>query len=266
MKNKSDLEILNDIKKFAGLERKYGALVLEHLEEVRRRKLFVDLKYKSLLEYAIKELGFSESSANRRLAALKIVVVFPEVKAKLVSGETSLGMLGDITTLARMNKLSGDKTKELIGQSMGKTQAEFRVEIRDQKMIVPPRFLRIVVSEELEKKFERVHGLLMSKGCVGRESVLEYLLDRALDELMPKESEKCREASPDRVLKVVTKKMKTEVMERDGHSCRRCGSIFQLEVDHVRARANGGINQINNLQSLCRACNQRKGARLRSTF
>ena len=261
MKFKSDVEILNDVKNFAGLERKYGALVIEHLEEVSRRKLFVDLKYKSLLEYVIKELGFSESSANRRLAALKIVVVFPEVKAKLVSGETSLGMLGDITTLARMNKLNGDKTRELIDQSMGKTQAEFRGEIRDQKMIVPPRFLRIVVSEELQKKFERVHGLLMSKGCKGREDVLEYLLDKAIDELMAKESEKCREASPDRVLKIVTKKMKAEVMGRDGHCCRRCGSIFQLEVDHVRAKSRGGINQLHNLQSLCRQCNQRKSTK-----
>ena len=261
MKNKSDLEILNDVKKFAGLERKYGAMVIEHLEEVARRKLFVDLKYKSLLEYAIKELGFSESSANRRIAALKIVVEFPEVKAKLASGETSMGMLGDITTLARMNKLNGDKTKELIDQSMGKTQAEFRAEIKDQKMIVPPRFLKIVVSDELEKKFERVHGLLMSRGCKGREDVLEFLLDNALNELMPKESGKCREASPDRVLKVVTKKMRNEVMKRDGHCCRRCGSIFQLEVDHVNAKSKGGVNQLANLQSLCRPCNQRKGAR-----
>ena len=126
---------------------------------------------------------------------------------------------------------------------------------------MPPRFLKIVVSDELEKKFERVHGLLVSRGCKGREDVLGYLLDKALDELMPKESDNCREASPERVLKVVTQKMKSEVMARDGHCCRRCGSIFQLEIDHVKAKSRGGINQLANLQSLCRPCNQRKGAR-----
>ena len=261
MKNKSDVDILRDIKKFAGLERKYGLMVIEHLEEVARRKLFVDLKYKSLLEYAIKELGFSESSANRRITALKIVVEFPEVKEKLATGETTMGMLGDITTLARMNKLSSDETKEILDQSMGKTQAEFRAEIKKENLIVPPRFLKIIVTEEIEKKFERVHGLLMSKGCKGREDVLEYLLDKALEELMPNESDKCRSASPERVLKVVTTKMKGEVMRRDQHCCRRCGSIFQLEVDHIRPKSRGGINQLANLQSLCRPCNQRKGAR-----
>ena len=261
MKNKSDVDILRDIKKFAGLERKYGLMVIEHLEEVARRKLFVDLKYKSLLEYAIKELGFSESSANRRITALKIVVEFPEVKEKLATGETTMGMLGDITTLARMNKLSSDETKEILDQSMGKTQAEFRAEIKKENLIVPPRFLKIIVTEEIEQKFERVHGLLMSKGCKGREDVLEYLLDKAIEELLPKEGGKCREASPDRVLKVVTKKLKSEVMKRDGHSCRRCGSIFQLEIDHIRPKSRGGINQLGNLQSLCRPCNQRKGAR-----
>ena len=213
MKNKSDLEILTDIKKFAGLERKYATLVLDHLEEVSRRKLYVDLRYKCLLHYTIKELGFSESSANRRIAALKITVAFPEVKEKLATGETSMGMLGDITTLSRMNKLSSEDTKTMLDQSMGKTQAEFRDLIKKENLILPPRYLKIIATGEIEKKFERVHGLLMSKGCKTRESVLEYMLDKAIDELLPKESVQCRQASPERILKVVTKKLKSEVLK-----------------------------------------------------
>ena len=101
---------------------------------------------------------------------------------------------------------------------------------------------------------------MVSRGCVRREEVLDYLLELALEKLLPRESEKCREASPERVLKSVTEKMKREVFKRDGRACLRCGSGFQLEIDHVRARARGGVHALGNLQVLCRNCNQRKGA------
>jgi hypothetical protein len=50
-----------------------------------------------------------------------------------------------------------------------------------------------------------------------------------------------------------------EVMERDGHACRSCGSRTHLEIDHVVAVAHGGSDEIDNLQTLCRTCNRVKG-------
>ena len=259
MKAKSDGEILNEIKVLAAKERKYAGLVLEHLAEVGRRKLYADLKYKSLLAYAIKELGYSESSASRRIQALKLTEKHPELKEKLEQGETSMGMLGDITTLGRMNKLDEGQVKSLIEMSLGKTQEQFREEMKEQNaLVLPPRFLKIVVDEKLEKKFERVHGMLVSKGCVKREEVLDYLLEMALEKLQWGSG--CREASPERELKSVTPRMRREVFKRDGGKCVNCGSVFQLEVDHVWARSRGGVNRLSNLQCLCRGCNQRKGA------
>jgi len=51
------------------------------------------------------------------------------------------------------------------------------------------------------------------------------------------------------------------IFERDGYSCKRCGSQTDLQVDHIVALANGGTEDDGNLQTLCGPCNRRKGAR-----
>lgn len=52
-----------------------------------------------------------------------------------------------------------------------------------------------------------------------------------------------------------------EVFERDGYTCRHCGSRRQLTVDHIIPVARGGGNAFDNLQTLCGPCNSSKGTR-----
>lgn len=47
--------------------------------------------------------------------------------------------------------------------------------------------------------------------------------------------------------------------ERDGFYCRRCGKDRTLTVDHVTAVINGGTDDDDNLQLLCRSHNSAKG-------
>ncbi|MCC6321628.1 MAG: HNH endonuclease [Phycisphaerales bacterium] len=55
------------------------------------------------------------------------------------------------------------------------------------------------------------------------------------------------------------------VIERDGYRCVACGRSpatergVELHVDHVRAVARGGGNEIANLRTLCSACNMGRG-------
>jgi hypothetical protein len=56
------------------------------------------------------------------------------------------------------------------------------------------------------------------------------------------------------------------IFARDGYRCLACGESHgnvenPLEVDHVIPVARGGENDFDNLQTLCRSCNRRKGAR-----
>jgi 5-methylcytosine-specific restriction endonuclease McrA len=59
-------------------------------------------------------------------------------------------------------------------------------------------------------------------------------------------------------------KTRTAVLKRDGHQCVECGASARtdkstrLEVDHIVPVARGGSSELDNLQTLCFACNQGK--------
>lgn len=53
------------------------------------------------------------------------------------------------------------------------------------------------------------------------------------------------------------------VMFRDGHKCIMCGISEDLTLDHSIPVSRGGENRIENLQTLCRTCNAKKGEKVR---
>lgn len=52
------------------------------------------------------------------------------------------------------------------------------------------------------------------------------------------------------------------VYARDGWRCLHCGSGERLTLDHIYPYSLGGSDAIENLQTLCRPCNSRKGAKV----
>lgn len=60
----------------------------------------------------------------------------------------------------------------------------------------------------------------------------------------------------------VTRALRDWIFERDGYQCRSCGGGHLLTIDHVTPISKGGMSTRDNLQTLCRGCNCRKGARL----
>lgn len=49
------------------------------------------------------------------------------------------------------------------------------------------------------------------------------------------------------------------VFERDGYRCVTCGGHHDLTCDHVVPESRGGETTFENLQTMCRPCNCRKG-------
>lgn len=57
------------------------------------------------------------------------------------------------------------------------------------------------------------------------------------------------------------KKIRITVLDRDGWICSYCGGVADT-VDHIYPRVKGGDTwALDNLQSLCKSCNSRKGGR-----
>lgn len=57
-----------------------------------------------------------------------------------------------------------------------------------------------------------------------------------------------------------SKRKRQRIYARDGHRCVTCGATKHLTLDHVIPRSLGGTNSDDNLQTMCRPCNQAKGA------
>ena len=49
------------------------------------------------------------------------------------------------------------------------------------------------------------------------------------------------------------------VWERDNFTCLHCGTRQHLSIDHIMPECEGGTLDLDNLQTLCKPCNSRKG-------
>ena len=82
----SDAVLLETTDKLVAQERGLLISILEHLREIDRRRLFCDLGYNSLFEYAVKRLKYSEDQAGRRIAAMLLLKELPEIEEKIEDG------------------------------------------------------------------------------------------------------------------------------------------------------------------------------------
>jgi len=71
------------------------------------------------------------------------------------------------------------------------------------------------------------------------------------------------QSSDDIQLREPSDEIKDQVKARDGGRCLCCGEMQTrlLQIDHVAPSYYGGNNELDNLQTLCRVCNQTKGVR-----
>lgn len=61
--------------------------------------------------------------------------------------------------------------------------------------------------------------------------------------------------------KAIPVAVRREVLARDQDKCLCCGTVKDLQLDHIVPVALGGGDDIENLQTLCRSCNHEKGTR-----
>jgi hypothetical protein len=103
----SDRELLQSAKTAVNKERSALFEVLQHLIVIEDRKIFA-LNHSSLFSYVTEEMAYSESSAQRRISAARLLRVCPEVGPAVVAGRLNLCNLSQAATFFRMEKKRGE--------------------------------------------------------------------------------------------------------------------------------------------------------------
>jgi 5-methylcytosine-specific restriction endonuclease McrA len=278
--------LLANTRSLVSEERRATLALIEHLEEISHRKLYAELGYASLWEFATLELGLSEGAAQRRIQAMKLLRDVPEAKASIESGKLSLSNAAKVQSFRQAEKKLGRTVNpsELVAKIESLSQRDCEKKLfeispealpRERERIVSAfeeRELKLVVSPELYEKLQRIKGHLAH---AIPEATYAQLIDRMSDEVLAR-LEKNKGITQSTAAAAVTTArplpagkrvylpvaLRKTVWARSGGRCeiqhagRHCNSRYRLELDHIIPLAMGGANDPMNLRLLCREHNQ----------
>ena len=269
----TDKILLIDTKKLVISEREVTSRVLHHLKEIDHRKLYSEHKYSSLFDFCVRELGYSEASAYRRIVAARLLAEIPEIDVKIESGLLTL------SNISQMNQFFKDSsTSEKRGilkkiEGLSKRECEKKLFQLSGKEDLPKDTQRrvsqdkvqvaIVLSDETMRELDKLKALLGKN--LSMDELVQFMAKEAIKSVEKNKFKQVKRPrkvlSPAKVGRVIPAGLKREIYQRD-QKCTNCGSIHRLNFDHRIPFALGGPTKKENLRLLCFHCNQR--ARIRS--
>lgn len=279
-------ELLSRTQLLVAEERKITLSLIEHLSEINRRMLYLEMGYGSLFEFAVKHLGLSEGSAHRRIAAMRLVQEVPEARAKLETGALSVTNAAKIQVAFRTVKKSeiltvSDKS-EIVERCSGVTQKECESTLISAlpTLIATPAYtekvrtvgadtleLKLIIPKPLREKIERLVLLdSHSNPELSYLKLLERLVDQALSKRSTAGQKKAHRSGKKEATnpRAISKSERALVFKRAGHQCQfpGCASRYQLQVDHIKPVALGGTGKPENLRILCGKHNRYEANRI----
>jgi 5-methylcytosine-specific restriction endonuclease McrA len=122
LKKLSNEGLLAGLERLRGVEREIQLDILHYLNEIERRRLYVSMAYSSLFEFCTGHMGYSKSSASRRIRAARCINRFPQAAELLLSGELNLSALALISKI-----LTNDNAGKVISQVRGRPVEDVEV-------------------------------------------------------------------------------------------------------------------------------------------
>ena len=86
----SDDRLLERTKELSGIEHHLEVVVIDHLREIDKRRLYLRRGFSSLFDYAVRELGYSDAAAWRRIKAMRLCADVDGVRERLQNGTMTL--------------------------------------------------------------------------------------------------------------------------------------------------------------------------------
>lgn len=276
LRNLGDSTLIEKVEILAKDEREILAKILHYLREIERRRLYAELGYKSLHDFATKRLAYSDDQAYRRIAAMRLLKEIPEIEEKITSGDLSLSHIGLAQSLFNQEKkyagklFTKEEKKEVFEKISTKPIREaekITIAMASIQAVKKPDQIKTITEERIELKFqatkslqekiETLKGLLAHKNPdIPLGELFENLCDIGLKELDPGKKVATSRKHCDNV-QASKAQVRREVFQNAGNKCENCGSGYALEVDHIHPKAKGGADVKENFRVLCRSCNQR---------
>jgi hypothetical protein len=203
-----DQDLEASFQRVVATERKVLHVVIMHVQEVARRRLYLSKGYPSLFSYLTSEMKYSNAAAQRRIEAARLASAVPSVAAKIEAGNINLSHLAEVQSAVKSAesihqvKVSSEMKAELIervqNQSIANTQ-----QLCAQMLDIPvtqhqsiksqkdnSKRIETTLSQGQYEKFERVRDLLAHKNFQKKRTqdiadVLETMFDELLTILDP---------------------------------------------------------------------------------
>jgi hypothetical protein len=267
--------------KLVSREREMTAQILHHLKENDRRKLYSDFKCSSLFSYCVTILGYSESSAQRRIEASRLLAELPEIEGKIEQGLLSLTNIGQVSKYIRDHQIKDPEQKRALltqMEDLSKAECEKTLfALSGEKRPAREGVKRIskdeskvsyILSDETRTKVEKLKALMGRD--LSMDELIGFMADVAIKEVEKKKFKQSdrplpppAEVDPQGPISRTPKAaIKREVYKRDTN-CTQCGSFSNLNYDHRKAYALGGKADPANIRLLCFNCNQRARIRMK---
>ena len=92
----SDRALLRQTSTLVRHERHLQGAIIDHLAEIEARRLYLQRGCSSLFDYAVRELGYSDPAAARRIGAVRLCADQPGAREKLRDGSLTLSAAAEL--------------------------------------------------------------------------------------------------------------------------------------------------------------------------
>ena len=92
----SDRELLRETSNLVRHERHLQGAIIDHLAEIEARGLYLQRGFSSLFDYAVRELGYSDAAAARRIGVMRLCADQPDAREGLREGSLTLSAAAEL--------------------------------------------------------------------------------------------------------------------------------------------------------------------------